>query len=137
MAWATFDDVVARWVGSGAPTDQDLVTALISDAEQVILAEYPKIQDRVTSGALPEARLTFVVTSMVSRVLRNPEGLTYWQQQTGPFGQARNYGTDFAGIYLTENELKLLAPITRGKAFEVDTAWTAGTSDDVVWLEVD
>lgn len=136
MAWATFDDVVARWVGSGAPTDQDLVTALISDAEQVILSEYPAIQDRVTTGALPEARLTFVVTSMVSRVLRNPEGLTYWQQQTGPFGQSRNYGTDFSGIYLTDNELKLLAPVTRGKAFEVDMAWTAGTSDDVVWLEV-
>lgn len=137
MAWATFDDVVSRWVGSGAPTDQDLVNALISDAEQVILSEYPAIQDRIDSGALPEARVTFVVTSMVSRVLRNPDGVTYWQQQTGPFGQARNFGADSVGIYLTDNEIKLLAPVTRGKAFEVDAGWNAGSRvDDVVWLEV-
>ena len=138
MAWATFEDVVSRWVGAGAPTDTDLVEALIADAEQVILATYPAIQDRIDSNTLPEARVTFVVTSMVSRVLRNPEGLTYWQQQTGPFGQARNFGTDFSGIYLTDNEIKLLAPVTRGKAFEVDAGWTAGSRiDDVVWLEVD
>lgn len=134
--WATSDDVLDRWVGSGKPTDTDLVSTLIADAEQVILSEYPAIQGRIDSGALPLARVTFVVTSMVSRVLRNPEGLTYWQQQTGPFGQARNFGTDSTGIYLTDNEIKLLAPVRRGKAFEVDLGHTATTSD-IVWLEVD
>lgn len=136
MTWATFEDVTSRWVGPDVPTDEALVTALIGDAEQVILAKYPAIQDRITAGTLPAERLTFVVVQMVSRVLRNPEGLTYWQQTTGPFGQARNYGSEAGGIYLTDREIDLLAPATRGKAYEVDLGWTsAALIEDVVWVE--
>jgi hypothetical protein len=120
MTWATFEDVTVRWVGPGAPTDEDLVNALISDAEQVILASYPGIQDRIDEESLPEARVTLVVTQMVSRVLRNPEGLTSWQQTTGPFSQARSYGAGSTGLYLTDDELRMLAPTTKGKAFEID-----------------
>jgi hypothetical protein len=57
---------------------------------------------------------------MVSRVLRNPEGLTYWQQNTGPFGQGRSF--DSKDIWLTDEERNLLAPKKRGKAYEVDPA---------------
>lgn len=121
MTWATFHDVTDRWVGQNEPTDEDQVAALIQDAEAVILAEFPKIQDRIDAATLPLAVVTMVVVRMVSRVLRNPENLTYWQQQTGPFGQSRNFGggTD---IWLTNEERDLLAPKTRGKAFQVDLA---------------
>lgn len=136
MAWATFEDVVTRWVGAGEPTDEALVEAIIADAEQVILAQYPAIQDRIDAETLPLERVTFVVTQMVSRVLRNPEGLSSWQQQTGPFGQSRVFGTENVGIYLTDNELKMLSPNRKGKAFEVNLApnMTSGTEAGV-WVD--
>lgn len=135
MTWATFADVTDRWVGNDAPTDQDLVEALIGDAEAVILVEYPKIQDRITAGTLPVRLVKMVVVAMVSRVLRNPENLTYWQQTTGPFGQARNYGSTVVGLYLTDEEEELLSPKRHGKAFEVNVAPDARIMEPLTWWE--
>jgi hypothetical protein len=135
MSWATPQDILDRWVGNDVPTDLDLVQALINDAEAVILAEYPKIQDRIDDDELPLATVVMVESRMVMRLLRNPEGLTYWQQTTGPFGQARNFGTGNSDIWLTENEISILAPKSRGKAFEVNQGVDAvGGSVDYIWL---
>lgn len=122
MTWATPQDITDRWVGGGTPTDTDLITALIADAESVILAEYPLIQDRIDANTLSQGTVVMVVARMVSRLLRNPEGLTYWQQNTGPFGQGKNYGTGNQDIWMTADEVKLLAPKRKGKAFEVNLA---------------
>ena len=109
----------------------------INDAEAVILAEYPKIQDRIDADELPFNTVVMVQSRMVMRLLRNPENLTYWQQQTGPFGQARNFGTGNADIWLSDNELSLLAPKSRGKAYEVDQGVDAvGGSVDYIWLVI-
>lgn len=124
--WATPADVTARWVGSGAPTDDDLVQALLNDAEAVVLAKYPAIQDRIDDNRLPLAVVTMVVCRMVIRVLRNPENLSSWQQTTGPFSQSRSFGSNRQDIWLSDEETDLLAPNTTGKAFEVDLAPNAG-----------
>ncbi len=135
MAWANFADVTDRWVGSNTPTDEALVESLISDAEAVILAAYPKIQDRIDAETLSLRVVTLVVVRMVHRVLRNPENLSYWQQQTGPFGQARNFGGG-VDIWMTEDEKTLLAPQSRGKAYQVDLAPEAGVVGIMpVWYE--
>lgn len=143
MAWATYADVTDRWVGPGEPNDEDLVNALIADAEAVILSVYPKIQDRIDAETLPVGVVTMVVVRMVSRVLRNPENLTYWQMNTGPFGQGKNYGSNNADIWLTDDEKGLLAPKTRGKAFSIDLAPDAGinavlplTESEVISMEL-
>lgn len=131
MTWTTNADITSRWVGSGVPTDTDLMDALISDAEQIILAQYPGIQGRITANTLPVERVIFVVSQMVTRVLRNPEGLSSWQQTTGPFSQSRTFSaTDGSlGIYMTDTEIKLLAPVRAGKAFEIDLAPNATNPD--------
>lgn len=137
MSWTTPKDITDRWVGSDIPNDEDLVQALINDAEAVILAEYPRINERITDGALPLANIQLVVSRMVSRILRNPENLSYWQQQTGPFGQARNFGEGNADIWMSENEKKLLAPKRNGKAFETDQAPNAiSPAQDFAWRDV-
>lgn len=137
MSWATPQDIIDRWVGNDVPTDNDLMEALITDAEAVILAEFPKIQDRIDDNELPLGTVVMVVSRMVTRLLRNPENLSYWQQQTGPFMQARNFGTQPTDIWLTENELSLLAPKRRGKAFEVNQGYDAvGGTVDTIWIEV-
>jgi hypothetical protein len=133
MSWTAPQDIIDRWVGPGAPTDEDLVQALINDAEAVITSEYPAIQGRIDAGTLPLATVQMVVARMVSRVLRNPETVTYWQQTTGPFGQARNFG-DNIDIWLTENEKDLLAPNNRGKAFSINLAPEAiSPPSDALW----
>jgi hypothetical protein len=119
--WTTFADVTTRWVGSGVPTSQALVEALLNDAETVIKAEFPLIQDRITAGTLLQSTVKLVSCRMVTRVLRNPENVAYLQQNTGPFGQARNFG-DKVDIWLSDDERQLLTPTRRGKAFSVDMA---------------
>ena len=118
--WATPQDVIDRWVGPGVPTDEELLEALIDDAEAIVLAEYPGIQDRIDAGKLNGELVTMVVCRMVSRLLRNPEGLSYWQQQTGPFGQARNFGDGGTDIWITIQERELLRAVGRGKSFSVN-----------------
>ena len=136
MSWTTPQDILDRWVGGGAPTDTDLLSALILDAESVILAEYPGIQARIDSSDLSEQVVVMVVSRMVTRILRNPENLTYWQQNTGPFGQGRSFGQE-RDIWLTQDELNLLAPKRRGKAYEVNLGYNAlNTSEDMIWFEV-
>lgn len=118
--WATPQDVIDRWVGPGVPTDEELLGALIDDAEAIVLAEYPGIQERIDAGKLNGELVTMVVCRMVSRLLRNPEGLSYWQQQTGPFGQARNFGDGGTDIWITLQERELLRAVGRGKSFSVN-----------------
>lgn len=122
MAWTSFADITDRWVGAGVPTDEDLVGALIGDAETVILAEFPRIQERIDDESLSVDVVKFVVSRMVSRLLRNPEGLSYVQQSTGPFSQARNYSGAAADVWLSADEKAMLAPGGVGKAFSVNLA---------------
>lgn len=138
MSWASPQDIIDRWVGNDVPTDIDLLTALIADAESVILGTYPGIQTRIDNDSLRLATVTMVVARMVTRLLRNPEGLTYWQQQTGPFGQARNYGSSGQDIWLSTEEISLLAPARAGKAYEVNQGYnaTSGSSEDMIWVQV-
>lgn len=144
--WTTPQDVIDRWIGSGAPTDTDLLNTLITDAETVILSEFPLIQSRITDLTLSADTVTFVTVRMVTRVLRNPDNATYLQQTTGPFGQARNFG-EAIDIWMSPAERGMLAPNKRGKAFSIDLApnKTDGTiyapgdysTDSLIWTDRD
>lgn len=125
MAWTSYSDVADRWVGNDPIiTNEELVTALIEDAEAIILSRFPKIQDRIDAESLNVAVVKLVVSRQVSRVLRNPENLTYLQQNSGPFGSGKNYGSapGNTDIWLSEEEEKLLSVKTGHKAFSIDTA---------------
>lgn len=133
--WASFSDIADRWIGGDLPADQTTVELLIADAEQVILAEYPGIQARIDAETLPLGRVTMVVAAMVSRVLRNPEGLSMWQQATGPFSQGRSFTEAATGIFMTDQEEELLSAVKNGKAFEVDLGYRAASgNEDLVWF---
>jgi hypothetical protein len=136
MSWTTYQDVIDRWVGPGAPTDADLVAAIILDAEAIILSEYPRIQERIDADEISLDVIKLVTVRMVSRILRNPENLTYWQQTTGPFGQARNFGSANQDLWMSEQEKTLLSPKQRGKAFEVNQGYAANYGLNDLWLEI-
>jgi hypothetical protein len=118
--WTTYQDVLDTWVGDNKPEDTDLITALIEKAETIILASFPKIQDRITAETMSIKVVRLVVVNMVERVLRNPEGKSSYSYTTGPFAESANYSGSKTGIWLTDEEESLLAPNTKGKAFSVD-----------------
>lgn len=133
--WTVPQDIRDRWVGIDAPTDDDLLTALILDAEAVILSTFPRIQERIDADLLNVSVITMVTSRMVSRLIRNPENLTYWQQQTGPFGQGRTFGKD-QDIWLTQDERLMLAPTNSGKAFSFNSAPDMASPEvdvDLLW----
>jgi hypothetical protein len=98
-----------------------LLEALINDAEQIILSEFPKIQDRIDDDTLSEDLVVMVVSRMVTRVLRNPDNASYIQQNIGPFNQARNFVGQEVDIFLSQDERNLIQPQGRSKAFSINS----------------
>ena len=124
MNWTTPQDIRERWIGDDAPTNDQLLRALIQDAEAIILSTYPAIQTRVDAATLSSSIITFVTSRMVIRVLRNPDNATYSSTTTGPFTSAKNVGN--VDLWMTADEEEMLSPIVPGKAFSIDLAPYAG-----------
>lgn len=123
--WATIDDVLGRWIGDDAPCDAASLEAWITDAETLILAEYPDIQDRIDDETLSLDRVRLVVARMVTRVFRNPTGTRQHQETTGPFSGSITYGGDDpGGLWLTAEERALLGVLVGSggqQAFTIST----------------
>lgn len=107
MSWATPDDIIDRWVGPGAPSDEALVQRWIDDAEVIIRNEVPDIDERLADLdiAPDEATVVFVVAQMVMRALGNPRRVR--QEGVGP------YNTTYAGdnpgsLWMDDDELAML-----------------------------
>lgn len=118
--WTSSQDVLDLWVGDNKPEDVELINALIKKAETIILATYPQIQARIDAGTLNINVVIYTVAEMVERVLRNPEGKSQYSYTTGPFTESASYTQASKGIYLTNEQKKLLAPDTAGKAKSID-----------------
>ena len=127
MAWTTAAEVVAAWIGDDAPTDNALIGVWVGRAERLLRAKVPGLQLRLDADPVTELDLLDnvkdVVTSMVQRVFRNPEGVRTRQESTGPFGGSVTYGGDQPGaLWVTDAELSLISPAgTNRGAFTVDT----------------
>ena len=127
MAWTTAAEVVAVWIGDDAPTDLELVDRWVERAERLLRAKVPGLALRV--GADPAAEpdlldnIKDVVSSMVQRVFRNPEGVRTRQETTGPFSGSVTLGGDQPGeLWVTADELSRIAlPGRSGAAYTVDT----------------
>lgn len=74
MAYATLEDVQARYY---LPIEDDLhplVEARLEDAEHKIRTRIPALDDLVSQGRVSEAVLRRVISDAVIRLIRNPEG---------------------------------------------------------------
>lgn len=143
MAYATYNDVLTRWVSEEAlPATEAQIATLLEDAEDTILREFPTLEDRVALGELPTARVIKVEARMVIRHLRNPAGVRSAQQGAGPFQQTTTYGGEEPGtLYLTEDDKRELRGTSsdKGKAFSVDATpsyYSGSYLDDRWWFPV-
>lgn len=119
--WTTPDDVQARWVGDEIPADDDLLTELIADVEDLILAEFPDLHDRVAAGQITPRRITLTTVLIIHRHLRNPDGIRSTAETTGPFTASRTYGGDEPGaLSLTDDDRRrILGRRTGQRAFTI------------------
>lgn len=114
MAWTTATEVISAWIGPDAPSDVALIGRWVDKAERLLRSRVPDLQARVDAGSAVEPDLLGnvqdVVTAMVQRVFRNPEGVRQRQEGTGPFSGSVTYGGDQPGaLWVTDAELSLLA----------------------------
>lgn len=129
MSWASADDVIDSWIGADAPSDADLVRIWIDRAERLLMKKIPNLAVRIDPVLpdVPEPGLlesaVDVVSSMVQRVFRNPQGTRQRQETTGPFTESVTYGGDQPGsLWVTDDELQMLSGLSTGRhtAFSVD-----------------
>jgi len=127
MAWTSAADVVAVWIGDDAPTDLALVDRWVGRAERLLRAKVPGLALRVEADPVTEPDLLDnvkdIVSSMVQRVFRNPEGVRTRQETTGPFSGSVTLGGDQPGeLWITDDELgRISLTGSRGGAFTIDT----------------
>lgn len=98
MPYTQPEDVRDRWIGKDEiPADDDKITRLLADAEDMILTDVPDLAARMADGRVPHERLVRIVVRMVMRHLHNPTGVRQFQQTTGPFTNSATMGGDNPG----------------------------------------
>lgn len=107
---ATIADIEARW---RPLVDNEVTnaTAFLGDAWAEILSRRPNLEADITAGTVGTENVIRVVSAMVLRVLRNPEG---WDQESIDDWSGRRNALVADGILrITDEEL---AAITPGRA---------------------
>jgi len=116
--------VIGSWIGDDAPTNTALVDIWVGRAERMLRKRSLNLQARI-DALEPDLLETVqdVVSNMVQRVFRNPEGVRQRNVNEGPFSESATYGGDQPGyLWVTDEELaSLSAADTTTRAFSVDT----------------
>ena len=126
--WVQPQDVVNRWTGDDAPAVNDaLLKTLVDDSEVLLDARFSNITERLANGSLKIGVLKIVVSAMVQRAYNaEPTNKTSYSYTSGPFSEQGSYsgGSGESGLYLTQQEIQLLAPkgsLSRAFSVNMDT----------------
>jgi len=119
MGWATVQDIRDRWLDGELPYTDEQVLTLVEDAEDIIAAEFPTLEQKVARGEVTQGRVVRVVARMIVRVLKNPDGVRQRQETRGSFTGSITYGGDNPGeLYLADEDRRDLGGRAgRGRAF--------------------
>lgn len=111
----TAADLHARWVGGTLPPDGQ-ITTLLGDAEQLIAEEFPSVYEAARTDPQVRGRVVRVAVAVVSRVLRNPDGIRSVSDTTGPFAGTTTWAGDDPGeLLLTDNDRRVLQGLPAGQ----------------------
>lgn len=100
---------VRNQFGDMTTTQQSLAAWLIRAASAMLRSRVPLIDQQIAQGLVTQEMAALVVTNMVLRVMRNPNGLR--SETTGPF--SRTYDTTAAAglLVITDYDLAAITPI--------------------------
>lgn len=101
-------DVAARWRPLTA-AEETVAAALCADSSALIRAQFPGIDDQVTTGAVDADVLTMVVAGMVKRALIAPDdGVSQESQTMGPYSSGRTFANPMRNVFLTAADTVLI-----------------------------
>lgn len=118
MALATITEVstrLGREIGEGAETNQ--VNAWIDDVEGMIKARLPNIEERISDGDLSPLVVSAVVSNVVIRKIKNPDGKQNERIDDYSYGLTADAAT--GELFLTDREWDLLMPTASSGAFTI------------------
>lgn len=121
--WATVHDVTSRWIASTMAPQDEVVSAYLDDASELIDAEFPDLRARAARAPQVGRRARLVCVRMVMRVLTNPDMVRSVQDTTGPFSGGVTYAAEtLSGLYLSDDDRALLRPdpARTQQAFTID-----------------
>lgn len=106
--FATVEDVRRRWVNASGGVTDEVIQAVLEDAEVWLRASYPVIPARPV-GQLSRV-LALVSVSMVKRSLlaADRDGVSQQQATAGPFSQSMSYRNPDGDLFLTAQERQML-----------------------------
>lgn len=104
---ATWQDVEARW-RTLSDDEQDLATTFLGDAWALLKNKVRDLETRLDDSTLDPDLVVAVESSMVLRVMRNPDGKA--SESIDDYSFTRDGATATGGLYLTPNELNTLLP---------------------------
>ena len=114
--FATIEDLKKHWPAL-PPEDVAEAEQKLIEASLVIRAKYPDIDQRIASGELDRAVVTYVVCRMVRRALDTPEDVpenaTQMSFTAGPFSQSATFRNTDGALYLGKSDKELLEPQPR------------------------
>ena len=127
LTWTSAADVTSRWVGGEEiPATTEQISALLEDAEDTLLGEFPTIVvgtvGSTPEGAVPLRRVQKVLARVVIRHLRNPGGVRTHQKGAGPYQDTITYGGNEPGaLFLTDEDRSELGLSRQGSAFTINS----------------
>lgn len=100
--------------------EEPVAQALLDDAWAILLTVIPDLEDRITAGSTSEALVVSVMSAMVLRVLRNPNGVRQWS--VDDYSETRDSALSAGLLYASPDEVRLLngrASSARRGAFSI------------------
>lgn len=86
--------------------------SLLADAWALATLQLPGLNPAVTSGAANRDAVVAIISAMVIRVLRNPDGVRQWS--VDDYSEMRDNTISSGALYLSEDELSLLGTAIGG-----------------------
>ena len=103
----TLTDIEARW--RPLTSEEQVVTqSLLDDAWVVLTTRVPSVPQRLTDATLDTSLVVAVVSAMVLRVLRNPDGKV--QESIDDYTYRRADAVSDGALYVSADEMALLSP---------------------------
>ena len=123
---ATVSDIEARWRPLSA-AEQAVASTLLGDAWQILLSRVSLLSQRLDDTEVSEDLVVAVLSAMVIRVLRNPDGK--FQESIDDYSWTRDSAVSSGLLYVTDEELAMLAPAgATSSAFSIEPYRDTDTS---------
>ena len=129
---ATTDDIVRRWRPLSEP-ETNVAQALLDDAWVILSSRIPTLDATTADGTTDPNLVRAVLSAMVLRVMRNPEGKR--QESIDDYSWTRDQAVSTGTLYVSDDELALLRPAgSSSGAFSIRPVGSTDSTPPDPWI---